>query len=171
MPSRSLSSPQPRFRRQRQRVSLADRLFSKTKRVASGCLEFTGCKNKKGYGQIYVNDGPMQAHRAAWQLSPHGLIPDGLCVCHHCDNRSCVEVSHLFLGTNADNTADMVAKGRNRATRGEDSGVSKITKHDVFWIRSLREHGMTHNEIASATGIGKSIIQNVLYGRSWSHVT
>lgn len=91
---------------------LAERLWPRCVRTSGGCLEWQGCRDAHGYGQISVVHGrKTSTHRAAW-LVAHGDIPDGLWVLHHCDNPPCCEPSHLFLGTPADNTADMVAKGR-----------------------------------------------------------
>lgn len=83
-----------------------------------GCWEWTGYrrKSKQLYGSIMVNAKHMYAHRYSWLLH-NGPIPDDMIVCHRCDNPSCVRPDHLFLGTDADNVADMVAKGRN--SRGE----------------------------------------------------
>ncbi len=67
-------------------------------------------------------------HRLVWELK-HGPIPNGLTVCHRCDVRTCINVDHLFLGTNADNVADMVAKKRHRAPQGADHGMAKLNAH------------------------------------------
>ena len=92
--------------------SVADRLAAHLVRMPNGCLEWTGATGPRGYGTINVNGVPMGTHRLAWQLA-NGPIPDGLFVCHHCDNPPCCDVEKcLFLGTNAENVADMIAKGR-----------------------------------------------------------
>lgn len=82
-------------------------------RVEVGCWNWTGFINPKGYGQLSFKRRTVRAHRLAWALA-YGPIPDGLCVCHRCDNRRCVRPDHLFIGTNLDNMRDMVAKGRLR---------------------------------------------------------
>ena len=81
----------------------------------SGCHLWMGSKDRKGYGRIFVGSGksPAFTHRASWALF-NGEIPDGLCVLHRCDVPSCCNPEHLFLGTVADNNADMDSKGRAR---------------------------------------------------------
>jgi hypothetical protein len=79
------------------------------------CTEWKGARQKNGYGRAYdvVSKRTVLAHRLAWE-DAHGPIPEGMCVLHRCDNRACVKVAHLFLGTRADNTRDMHDKGRGR---------------------------------------------------------
>jgi len=93
-------------------LSNLERFLEKTKRADSGCLEWLACRNTKGYGWFRFDGRNQVAHRVAWMLE-HGDIPEGLCICHTCDNRICVDVDHLFLGTVKDNNRDMFLKGRN----------------------------------------------------------
>jgi hypothetical protein len=79
----------------------------------TGCRPWRGTRDRDGYGVLGVDGRQQRAHRVVWELT-HGPIPDGLCVCHHCDNPPCVEPTHPFLGTHADNVRDAVAKGRRR---------------------------------------------------------
>ena len=77
------------------------------------CVEFTGTKDKDGYGQLSTTKlGTRKAHRWAW-MEVNGPIPKGLCVCHKCDNPSCINPDHLFLGTVKDNAKDRDKKGRH----------------------------------------------------------
>lgn len=90
----------------------AERLTTGLVRMPNGCLEWTGGTNDAGYGQISVNNKTVTTHRLAWTLAK-GTIPPGLDVLHRCDNPPCCDADKcLFLGTQADNAADMVAKGR-----------------------------------------------------------
>jgi hypothetical protein len=95
----------------------ADRFWAKVLR-SDGCWLWSACVDEHGYGSFVrlQEDGSHRlegAHRVAWELT-HGPIPDGLRVCHHCDTPPCVRPDHLFLGTQADNMADMQRKGRAR---------------------------------------------------------
>ena len=101
-------------------MTLAERFWAKVdKRGPDECWEWTAAKDPNGYGRFRVGRGMSTAlsHRLAWQLT-HGEKPS-LHVCHHCDNPSCVNPAHLFLGTNADNLADMRAKGRGKTPMAE----------------------------------------------------
>jgi len=83
------------------------------RKLDSGCWEWTGSRNEKGYGRFNAGGhSPIGAHRYAWQLA-YGPVPPGRMVLHECDNPPCVNAAHLFLGTAADNMTDMVAKGRS----------------------------------------------------------
>lgn len=94
--------------------SLVDRFWEKFSRPKFGCWEWHGAKKSNRYGHIKRNshdNGTIQVHRLAYMLF-FGPIPEGLLVCHHCDNPSCVRPEHLFLGTDLDNVRDMIKKGR-----------------------------------------------------------
>jgi len=102
-------------------LSVDERLTVGLIRAPNGCLEWTGATNPAGYGLMRANGKVVLTHRLAWALA-NGAIPDGLQVLHHCDNPPCGQTEssdafpdgHLFLGTDADNRADMAAKGRGR---------------------------------------------------------
>lgn len=133
----------------------------------SGCWNWTGSLAGGGYGQILIDNEPCRLHRLSYEIH-RGPIPEGLFVCHHCDNRACFNPAHLFLGTNADNMADMVAKGRQRPAQGEAVGTSKLTEADVIAIRSAV--GMTHEQLASRYGISRPQVSNLRRGRGWTHI-
>lgn len=97
-------------------MPIEDRLWSRVDKTPDGCWVWLGPTNRSGYGEIgrdAPSGGTVRVHRLSYQLA-YGSIPDGQCVLHRCDNRPCVRPDHLWLGTQSDNNADMVAKGRAR---------------------------------------------------------
>jgi len=124
-----------------------------------------------GYGFFGFNGRTSRANRVAWELT-YGPIPEGLVVCHRCDNRRCVNPAHLFLGTVADNVRDMDQKGRRRACRGEDRRNAKLTEHHVRVIRYLRDNGVSLSQRRQAEmfGVNHTTIERIGTRREWGHV-
>jgi hypothetical protein len=99
----------------------------------------------------------------------HGNIPDGMMVLHRCDNPPCVNPDHLFLGVAADNSADMVAKGRGNGPRGDSHCSSKLTENDVRQIRSLYASGeYSMRQLAKRFGVGSDQISRIVNRQKWA---
>jgi hypothetical protein len=136
-----------------------------------GCWLWLGRRDQRGgYGCLNVDRRRLKAHRFAWQLAT-GRSPEGLKVCHSCDNPACVRPDHLFLGTDADNLADMRAKGRDNPPRGESHHRHVLTTAGVIEMRRLhREEGIGYRRLARRFGVARSTARAVLAGQSWKHV-
>lgn len=142
------------------------------KHTLSGCWEYTGKALKSGYGNIGIGSigsdrVQIQAHRYSWILT-RGPIPEGICVLHRCDNRLCVNPSHLFLGTKKDNTADAIAKGRHHC--GERNKKAKLTTEQVIEMRRLRKQGLTLRELAEQFPVTQTVVQQICAGKKWKHL-
>lgn len=130
----------------------------------NGCWIWNAAVRADGYGQFHIKRKPMGAHRASYLLFV-GELQNGDLVCHRCDNPICVNPAHLFIGTPADNSADMVKKGRQ--ARGEKHGSRKLSEMDVLAIRGMAG---TQLEIAKSFGVDRSLIGYIRRGDLWGHV-
>lgn len=155
------------------------RFWTAVKSSRDGCWEWRaagGCRKITHYGWLVVDGKNTRAHRFSWQIH-YGDIPDGLFVCHKCDNPCCVRPDHLFLGTCADNNADAIAKGRMLPppamyvdNRGERCGAAKLKQEDVILIRELREAGWELLPLAKRFGISRTQVHNIVARKKWAHL-
>lgn len=137
-------------------------------RKTDTCWEWKGHLSH-GYGSFTFHNHRDKAHRVSWELA-NGPVPEGLFVCHHCDNRKCVRPDHLFLGDAFDNMGDAARKGRMIGMRGELSPHSRLTEEDVHGIRFLAAEGIPRKQIAKDYGIVLRHVSQVISGRRWAHV-
>lgn len=141
----------------------------------TGCWEWKGRK-ERGYGRTIIGsrtDGTRKtiaAHRLSYETFV-GPIPDGMEVCHKCDNPCCVNPDHLFVGTRQDNIDDRESKGRNRPQKGSRNGTAKLTEAIVMSARFERhQRGTSYQKLADKYGVSKRTMQNAVKGLTWTHV-
>jgi hypothetical protein len=119
------------------------------------CWRWCASKQRNGYGVFFYNNKLDRAHRVAWMLT-NGPIPDGMLVMHTCDNRECVNPTHLKTGTDYDNVQDMVSKGRH--------GEGKLSREAA---QAIREDGRRHRVIAAEYGVSRPLISAIKRGDAW----
>ena len=132
----------------------------------SGCWLWTAYCNKLGYGTFKLRDMSVHAHRISYQLY-RGDITTGLDVLHRCDVRSCVNPSHLFLGTQQDNIRDMVAKNRQSGALGQNNIFSKLTSDQILAIRADQR---PQRLVAADYGIDKTHVWRIRTKKAWAHL-
>lgn len=145
-------------------MSLSERLLSKYTISDSGCWEYTGGLNGRGYGNIWDNGTTRSAHVVSYELHC-GPVPEGLNVLHSCDNRKCICPDHLFVGTTQNNIDDMVNKGRD-GFKGSRNGRALLTENDILAIRRLL-NCYSQQYIADKYGVSRSTIAAIKSGRNW----
>ncbi len=153
-------------------LSIEERFWEKVnKRGDDECWEWMGFRNKAGYGAMETKPKRTFAHRLAWLFSK-GNIPDGLYVCHHCDNRACCNPKHLFLGTYADNNRDMFNKNRGGHGKmpGSKNPSAKLNENQVLEIIKLHNNGLSIRKLAQIYSMSVAAIGFIFSGRNWKSV-
>lgn len=161
--------------RNRRMVDPIARFFSHVQKTET-CWIWTSAVSGFGYGVFgtYKPTKTNKAHRFSWEIV-NGKIPDGMCVCHKCDNPLCVNPDHLFLGTKADNVHDMISKKRSAKNvwtkPGEGHVNSKLTNDDVLKIRGIYAAGnITMEKLGEAFGVTAANICSVVLRKTWKHI-
>lgn len=134
------------------------------------CWTWIARCNKGGYGTIHWHNKSWLAHRVSWTL-PNYIIPEGLLILHSCDNPSCVNPKHLFLGTYQDNMDDMKNKQRSNKLRGEGHGRSILTTMQVKEIRQrYKAGGVYYRELAAEYNVSLALIAHIVKNMIWTNV-
>ena len=166
-------------------TNMHDPVFDKINTTDSGCWEYQGAKLQSGYGKLgrRINGKPITyvAHRYVYELMV-GKIPDGMFLCHHCDNKICCNPEHMFVGTQKDNMHDAYKKGRmpknphqhknwrygDHNNKGENNGNSKLSKDDVKYIKHLYfAERRNQSELARYFNVGRTQIARVVNNLAW----
>lgn len=137
------------------------------KRGTPDCWNWFASTYPNGYGIFYLKGKLTGAHRISYMIS-YGVIPIHLEVCHHCDNRKCVNPKHLFLGSQKDNMQDACKKGR--MAHGERLPQTRLSVEKVGKIIDDYLMGKTFVELVAKYKCGKTTIQAILTERTWKHV-
>lgn len=163
------------------RVHWTSRFWAKVESPNNkGCMNWVGLRDKAGYGVFgnthtwclsYRDCGEIKTHRISWVLN-FGKILNNLWVLHKCDNPSCVNPDHLWLGTSQENTHDREKKGRHGpGCLGESNPATPLKEVDIIKIRKLWATGVWRQyELADLFGVGQSSISEIIHRKTWKHI-
>lgn len=147
-----------------------DDIIKNMKATEAGCWEWSKAREVSGYGVQQFDGRKQGAHRVSYQLFI-GAIPFGMSVLHRCDNRCCVNPDHLFIGTQAENMADMVRKGRSAKQKGEAHPGAKIDEKTALHIFEQAKKGqLSQRKIAAMFCISQANVSSILNRKRWSHL-
>ncbi len=150
--------------------TLPARFWAKVHKT-DGCWLWTGCRSNLGYGDMKgIGAKRMRATHASLLITRGESVPPGIHVCHKCDNPSCVNPDHLFLGTAKDNMRDAIRKGRFKfptPRRGEANNKAELTWVEVDELRAAYASGETISALSRRFGRARSTLREVVMGRNW----
>lgn len=146
--------------------SILQHLKSRIK-IVNGCWEYQVCGKRDKYGLIEINGKTKRAHRISYELFVNE-IPNGMCVCHKCDNPPCINPEHLFIGTNHDNRMDSVNKKRH--SRGISRPLAKFNEEEIREIRELYFKGHSIEVLALKYKVNYSTMYRIVKRHTWSHI-
>lgn len=147
-------------------TKLEERFWGRVEKTPNGCWLWKAGKFAKGYGAFRYK-GMRKAHRISYFLT-NGPIPQGAQVCHRCNNRACVNPSHLYLGDTRQNMGDKKLHGTG--PKGEKNGNSKLSSKDISKIFFLKSLKFTNKKIAEQCGVSSACISMILNGERWQHL-
>jgi len=141
------------------------------------CVKFPGKVAHQNYGRMTKNGQWFTAHILVWEMT-NGPVPEGMEVCHSCDNSWCIQISHLYVATHQQNVRDMVSRGRhflqrnpNGAVKGSRHGRSKLKEEQVLEIRKLYDSGKYKQiDLALMFSIHKQTVNNIVRRQKWTHI-
>jgi len=142
-----------------------DRVWPLTLVESNNCISFTGSRDECGYGRINKDGKLIRLHRAVW-TEKNGPIPEGLFICHTCDNPSCINLNHLYLGTHSDNMRDKFVRGR-QSVAGEKNPAAKLNKNKVREIREKIINGVECYALGREYGVSGETILAIKHNRTW----
>lgn len=138
------------------------------KRNEDECWLWTSA-NTNGYGDFW--DGKKNYKATRWGYTHFiGEIPEGMLICHTCDNPPCQNPKHWFLGSVADNNQDKISKNRFKPNLGIKHGMAKLTDNNIREIRQLRKEGYTLKTISAKYNVTESNISGIAKGKTWKHI-
>lgn len=144
-----------------ERDLLASLLARADKDPKTSCREWSRGKTTAGYGVVTFEEKPVYVHRLIAMLVLGLVAASGLCVLHRCDNPSCINPEHLFLGTQGDNMKDAARKGRK---------ANKLSPENVIEIKRDLQQGKTHKALATRFAVSRTTISHIAHGKTWSHI-
>lgn len=133
------------------------------------CWEWDG-RTLHNYGSMFFDGKNHYSHRVSWKIH-YGEIPTGMKVCHKCDNTRCVRPDHLFTGTQGENIADKVRKGRQSSPRGERCHLSKLSSETVLMMRRLHAGGDSAKTISKTLLVPYTTVWGIVNRTNWKHLT